>query len=153
MRTRWRAVYLWTLPMFHCNGWCFPWTMAANAGTNVCLRKVDAAVIFDLISRYRVTHYCGAPIVHQTLINAPAELKRGIDHRVYGMVAGAAPTAATIEGLEKMGFSLTHVYGLTEVYGPATVCAKHEEWEHLPLDECSGPHRLRRFPARCPAGA
>jgi fatty-acyl-CoA synthase len=129
------AVYLWTLPMFHCNGWCFPWTMAANAGTNVCLRKVHAPVIFDLIGRHGVTHYCGAPLVHQTLINAPVELKRGIDHRVFGMVAGAAPPTATIEGLENMGFSLTHVYGLTEVYGPATVCAKHEEWEGLPLAE------------------
>jgi fatty-acyl-CoA synthase len=129
------AVYLWTLPMFHCNGWCFPWTMAANAGTNVCLRRADASMIFDLIRRHRVTHYCGAPFVHQTLTNAPAELKRGIEHRVFGMVAGAAPPTATIEGLEKMGFSLTHVYGLTEVYGPATVCAKHDEWEDLPLAE------------------
>jgi fatty-acyl-CoA synthase len=128
-------VYLWTLPMFHCNGWCFPWTIAAHAGTNVCLRRVDAPVIFDLIRRHQVTHYCGAPLVHQTLINAPAGLKRGIEHRVFGMVAGAAPPTATIEGLENMGFSLTHVYGLTEVYGPATVCAKHEEWEGLPLAE------------------
>jgi 3-(methylthio)propionyl---CoA ligase len=129
------AVYLWTLPMFHCNGWCFPWTMAANAGTSVCLRKVDVEKIFDLIKRHRVTHYCGAPIVHQTLINAPAELKRGIDWRVNAMVAGAAPPAAVIEGMEKMGFSITHVYGLTETYGPATVCAKQPEWQDLPLDE------------------
>ncbi|HSH07001.1 MAG TPA: acyl-CoA synthetase [Burkholderiales bacterium] len=129
------AVYLWTLPMFHCNGWCFPWTMAANAGTNVCLRKVDAGEIFRLIKRHRVTHYCGAPIVHQTLINAPAEMKRGLDHRVSCLVAGAAPPAAIIEGMEKMGFSLTHVYGLTETYGPATVCAKQPGWAALPLDE------------------
>ena len=129
------AVYLWTLPMFHCNGWCFPWTMAANAGTNICLRKVEAGLIFDLIKKHRVTHYCGAPIVHQLLSNAPDELKRGIGHQVSGLVAAAAPPAAMIEGMQKMGFSITHVYGLTEVYGPATVCAKHPEWEHLPLVE------------------
>jgi fatty-acyl-CoA synthase len=129
------SVYLWTLPMFHCNGWCFPWTMAANAGTNVCLRKVDSGQIFDLIRKHRVTHYCGAPIVHQTLINAPQELKRGIDHQVSALVAAAAPPAAMIEGMQKMGFNLTHVYGLTEVYGPATVCAKHPEWQRLPLAE------------------
>jgi len=129
------AVYLWTLPMFHCNGWCFPWTMAANAGTNVCLRKVDAGEIFRLIKAHRVTHYCGAPIVHQTLINAPAAMKQGIEHRVNCLVAGAAPPAAIIEGMEKMGFSLTHVYGLTETYGPATVCAKQPAWASLPLAE------------------
>ena len=129
------AVYLWTLPMFHCNGWCFPWTMAANAGTNVCLRKVEAAPILNAIREYKVSHYCGAPIVHQTLINAPEELKKGIAHKVSCLVAGAAPPAAILEGMEQMGFSITHVYGLTEVYGPATVCAKHEEWESLPLSE------------------
>jgi fatty-acyl-CoA synthase len=129
------AVYLWTLPMFHCNGWCFPWTMAANAGTNVCLRRVEPAKIFELIKSHRVTHYCGAPVVHQSLINAPEELKRGIDWKVSGMVAAAAPPAAMIEGMQKMGFDITHVYGLTEVYGPATVCAKHPEWERLPLGE------------------
>ena len=129
------AVYLWTLPMFHCNGWTFPWTIAANAGTNVCLRKVDAAVIFDLIRKERVTHYCGAPIVHQTLVNAPAEMKKGIGHKVHGMVAAAAPPAAMIEGMERMGFDITHVYGLTEVYGPATVCAKQEEWQALDIAE------------------
>jgi fatty-acyl-CoA synthase len=129
------AVYLWTLPMFHCNGWCFPWTMAANAGTNVCLRKVDARSIFKLIKEHRVTHYCGAPIVHQTLINATEELKRGIEHKVSALVAAAAPPASMIEGMSQMGFDLTHVYGLTEVYGPATVCAKHPEWTQLPLAE------------------
>ncbi|MBS0335317.1 MAG: acyl-CoA synthetase [Proteobacteria bacterium] len=129
------ATYLWTLPMFHCNGWCFPWTMAANAGTNICLRKVEAGPILDAIREHKVTHYCGAPIVHQTLINAPEELKKGIRHKVSCLVAGAAPPAAILEGMEKMGFSITHVYGLTEVYGPATVCAKHEEWESLPLAE------------------
>jgi fatty-acyl-CoA synthase len=129
------AVYLWTLPMFHCNGWCFPWTMAANAGTNVCLRKVEAAKIFELIKAHRVTHYCGAPIVHSTLINAPQEMKQGISHKVCGMVAAAAPPAAMIEGMEQMGFDITHVYGLTEVYGPATVCAKHEEWGGVGIAE------------------
>jgi len=129
------SVYLWTLPMFHCNGWTFPWSMAANAGTNVCLRKVDAALIFELIKKHRVTHYCGAPIVHSTLINAPEELKKGIAHKVRGMVAAAAPPAAMIEGMERMGFDITHVYGLTEVYGPATVCAKHEEWDSLDIGE------------------
>jgi fatty-acyl-CoA synthase len=129
------SVYLWTLPMFHCNGWTFPWTMAANAGTNVCLRKVEATTIFDLIKKHKVTHYCGAPIVHSTLINAPDEMKRGITHKVKGMVAAAAPPASMIEGMERIGFDLTHVYGLTEVYGPATVCAKQEEWEKLDIGE------------------
>jgi fatty-acyl-CoA synthase len=129
------AVYLWTLPMFHCNGWCFPWTMAANAGTNVCLRKVDAGEIFRLIKAHRVTHYCGAPIVHQTLINAPDAMKQGIDHTVNCLVAGAAPPAAIIEGMQTMGFALTHVYGLTETYGPATVCAKQPDWATRPLAE------------------
>jgi len=125
------AVYLWTLPMFHCNGWCFPWTMAANAGVNVCLRKVDPALIFKLIKEHGVTHYCGAPIVHTGLINADPKLRTGIAHKVSAMVAGAAPPAAMIEGMEQIGFDLTHVYGLTETYGPATVCAKHGEWNAL----------------------
>ncbi len=126
-------VYLWTLPLFHCNGWCFPWTMAAVAGTNVCLRKVDAALIFNLMREHQVTHYCGAPIVHSTLINAPGELKQGIDWQVKAMVAGAAPPASMIEGMENMGWEVTHVYGLTEVYGPSAVCAKHESWSQLSL--------------------
>jgi 3-(methylthio)propionyl---CoA ligase len=127
------AVYLWTLPMFHCNGWCFPWTVAANAGVNVCLRKVEAKAIFDLIRRHRITHYCGAPIVHSTLIHADPKLRAGIAHTVHAMVAAAAPPAAMIEGMERMGWDLTHVYGLTEVYGPATVCAKHEEWKSVDI--------------------
>ena len=129
------SVYLWTLPMFHCNGWCFAWTMAANSGTNVCLRKVEAKAIFDQIRNNKVTHYCGAPIVHSTLINAPEEMKRDITHKVSGMVAAAAPPAAMIEGMEKLGFDITHVYGLTETYGPATVCARHEEWNALGIGE------------------
>nr|MBL8457485.1 acyl-CoA synthetase [Zoogloeaceae bacterium] len=127
------AVYLWTLPMFHCNGWCFPWTMAANAGVNVCLRKVDVPLIYELIRRHKVTHFCGAPIVHGMLINAPAGLRAGIDHKVSALIAGAAPPAAIIEGMETIGFDITHVYGLTETYGPASVCAKHPEWNDLPI--------------------
>ena len=128
-------VYLWTLPMFHCNGWCFPWTVAAMAGTNVCLRRVEAAAIFDAIRAHRVTHYCGAPIVHSLLVSAPAELRQGIAHKVRAMVAGAAPPAAMIEGMERLGFDLTHVYGLTEVYGPAAVCARQPDWDDLGVDE------------------
>jgi fatty-acyl-CoA synthase len=128
-------VYLWTLPMFHCNGWCFTWTIAAAAGTNICLRKVDARAILDLVRAHRVTHYCGAPIVHSMLINAPEDWKRGIDHKVSCLVAAAAPPAAIIEGMQRMGFDITHVYGLTETFGPAAVCAKHEEWTALPLDK------------------
>ncbi len=129
------SVYLWTLPMFHCNGWCFAWTMAANAGINVCLRRVDPRLIFDAIREHGVTHYCGAPIVHSMLANAPAEWRKGIDHKVSGLVAAAPPPAAVIEGMAKIGFDITHVYGLTETYGPAAVCAKHDEWRALPLAE------------------
>jgi fatty-acyl-CoA synthase len=129
------AVYLWTLPMFHCNGWCFNWTMAAAAGTNVCLRKVDPKLVLELIREHNVTHYCGAPIVHSMLLNAPADWKRGIDHEVHCLVAAAPPPAAVIEGMAKMGFDITHVYGLTETYGPAAVCAKHPEWSTLPLED------------------
>ena len=129
------TVYLWTLPMFHCNGWCFPWTMAANTGVNICLRKVDPALIFELIRQYKVSHMCGAPIVYGMLINAPAQLREGIAHTVSGLIAGAAPPAAIIEGAEQMGFDITHVYGLTETYGPASVCAKRPEWADLPIDQ------------------
>jgi fatty-acyl-CoA synthase len=127
------SVYLWTLPMFHCNGWCFPWTMAANAGTNVCLRRVEARPILDAIREYRVTHYCGAPIVHAMLINAPDDWRAGITHKVSALVAAAAPPAAVIEGMQRIGFDITHVYGLTETYGPAAVCAKHAQWESLDI--------------------
>ncbi len=129
------AAYLWTLPMFHCNGWCFPWTLAARAGVNVCLRRIDAQSIFDMMREHGVTHYCGAPIVHGLLVNASAEMKKGLPSGVKAMVAGAAPPASMIEGMEEMGFDLTHVYGLTEVYGPATVCAKHAQWDELPIGE------------------
>jgi fatty-acyl-CoA synthase len=129
------SVYLWTLPMFHCNGWCFPWTMAANAGTNVCLRRVDPKLILQSIRENKVTHYCGAPIVHSMLANAPAEWRDGINHGVAGLIAAAPPPAAVIEGMAKIGFKITHVYGLTETYGPASVCAQHPEWNDLPVGE------------------
>ena len=129
------AVYLWTLPLFHCNGWCFAWTVAARAGVNVCLRRTTAQTIFDAIRDHSVTHYCAAPIVHGMLINAPAALKQGLPHNVRAMVAGAAPPASMIEGMEALGFELTHVYGLTEVYGPATVCAVQAGWDQLDIGE------------------
>lgn len=127
------STYLWTLPMFHCNGWCFPWSMAANAGVNVCLRRVDPRLIFDAMRDEGVTHYCGAPIVHSMLANAPEEWRKGINHKVSGLVAAAPPPASVIEGMARIGVDLTHVYGLTETYGPASVCAKHDEWANLPL--------------------
>lgn len=128
-------IYLWTLPMFHCNGWCFPWTIAARAGVNVCLRRVDAQHIFAAIKEHGVTHYCAAPIVHNLLVNAPDEMKLGVPTGVKGLIAGAAPPASIIEGMEKLGFDLTHVYGLTEVYGPAAVCVKQDEWNDLDIGE------------------
>ena len=129
------ATYLWTLPMFHCNGWCFPWTLAAKAATSVCLREVAAEPIINAITRHRVTHYCGAPIVHSMLADADSPELAAIDWTVHGLVAAAAPPAAMIEGMEHIGFELTHVYGLTEVYGPAALCAKHASWNDLSLDE------------------
>jgi fatty-acyl-CoA synthase len=129
------SVYLWTVPMFHCNGWCMPWTMAALAGTNVCLRKVETHAIFRLIKAHGVTHYGGAPIVHNTMLGAPDELWEGVPRGLKGYIAGAAPPAATIEAMEQRGVEITHVYGLTEVYGPATSCVKQPEWEELPMRE------------------
>lgn len=123
--------YLWTLPMFHCNGWCFPWTIALNAGVCVCLRAVRAEPIFRLLRDEGVTHFCGAPIVMNMLANAPDDLKR-LDHKVKAMVAGAPPPAAVIAAVEAMGIELTHVYGLTETYGPSVVCAWNDEWDELP---------------------
>lgn len=128
-------VYLWTLPMFHCNGWCFPWTVAAQAGVNVCLRRVGAQAIWDAIREHQVSHYCGAPIVHSLILNAPSQMRDGIAHKIAAMVAGAAPPASMIEGMEQMGFDLTHVYGLTEVYGPAVVCEKQREWDAVDIGE------------------
>ena len=131
-------VYLWTLPMFHCNGWCFPWTVAARAGVNVCLRRVDAKSMLDAMRTLGVTHYCSAPIVHSLLISAPAELKQGLPPGIKALVAGAAPPASMIEGMEALGIDLTHVYGLTETYGPATVCAKHADWDGLSVGDRAG---------------
>jgi len=128
-------IYLWTLPMFHCNGWCFPWTLAAISGTNVCLRRVDAAHMFAAIARHGVTHMSGAPIVLGMLINAAEAERRPLPHLVQVSTGGAPPPAAVIGKLESQGFKLTHLYGLTETYGPATVCAWHDEWDALPLDE------------------
>ena len=127
--------YLWTLPMFHCNGWCFPWTVAMLGGTHVCLRRVEAQAILSAMREHAVDHYCAAPIVHNLLINAPAEMRAGITQKVRGMVAGAAPPAAMIEGMAQLGFDITHVYGLTEVYGPAAVAVKRESWSQMSLSE------------------
>ncbi|MFO1221048.1 MAG: acyl-CoA synthetase [Burkholderiaceae bacterium] len=127
--------YLWTLPMFHCNGWCFPWTVAMLGGTHVCLRRVEAQAILDAMREHGVDHYCAAPIVHNLLINAPESLRAGITQKVRGMVAGAAPPAAMIEGMARIGFDITHVYGLTEVYGPASVAVKRVAWAQQSLAE------------------
>src|SRR3954470_10538724 len=139
-------VYLWTLPMFHCNGWCFPWTIAAAAGINVCLRKVEPAKNFELIKRRGVPHMCGAPIVYNTLINAPDAPKGGAARRVVGLIAGAAPPVAVLEGAESIGIKLTHVYGLTEVYGPASVCAEQPGWDDLPAAERASLKRRQGVP-------
>jgi fatty-acyl-CoA synthase len=121
--------------MFHCNGWCFPWTMAAVAGTNVCLRQVTAKGIFGAIADEKITHFCGAPIVLNLVINAEAADRRPFDHTCRVMTAAAPPPASTLERMERDGFRVTHVYGLTEVYGPAVVCAWHDQWNELPMEE------------------
>jgi len=139
-------VYLWTLPMFHCNGWCFPWTIAAAAGINVCLRKVDPSKIFELIRKHGVTHMAGAPIVYNTLINAPDAPKGTTARPVVGLIAGAAPPVAVLEGAESIGIKLTHVYGLTEVYGPASVCAEQPGWDDLPADQRAQLKRRQGVP-------
>ena len=128
-------VYLWTLPMFHCNGWCFPWTLAAVAGTGVCLRRVEAKSILDAIADEGVTHFCGAPIVLNMILNAPEVEKRSFDRTVEVMTAGAAPPAAVLEGMEANGFRVTHVYGLTETYGPSVICSWKPEWDERPAGE------------------
>lgn len=127
--------YLWTLPMFHCNGWCFPWTVAMLGGVHVCLRRVEAAAILGAMREHGVDHYCAAPIVHNLLVAAPDSLREGIRQKVRGMVAGAAPPAAMIEGMARIGFDITHVYGLTEVYGPAAVAVKRPAWAQQSLSE------------------
>ena len=128
-------VYLWTLPMFHCNGWCFPWTVTAMAGTHVCLRGISAKAIFDAMADHGVTHLCGAPIIMGLLINAPPGTRRPIPSGIRMMTAGAAPPASVIEKMERLGFDIIHVYGLTEVYGPVTVCAWHDSWDKLPMEQ------------------
>lgn len=130
-----QPVYLWTLPMFHCNGWGFPWTVTAMAGTHVCLRRTHAEVVFEAIRRYRVSHFCASPALLNGLLAAPAELKHGFDHPVKVMTAAAAPPASIISGLDAMGIEVTHVYSSTEVYGPATICAWHPEWDAQPLEQ------------------
>ncbi|TFV55261.1 acyl-CoA synthetase [Mycobacterium sp. PS03-16] len=127
--------YLWTLPMFHCNGWCFPWTVAMLGGVHVCLRQVDAPSILTAMRDHGVDHYCGAPIVHNMIIGAPAGERAGIRQRVRGMVAAAAPPAKMIDGMADIGFDITHVYGLTEVYGPASVAVKRDSWATESLSE------------------
>ena len=128
-------VYLWTLPMFHCNGWCFPWSIAAVGGTNVCLRQVNAGTIFAAIGDYGVTHFCGAPIVLNFVINATADERRNFKHQVNVMTAAAPPPASTLQRMQEQGFNVTHVYGLTETYGPAVICAWHPEWDELPVEQ------------------
>jgi fatty-acyl-CoA synthase len=130
-----RTVYLWTLPMFHCSGWTYTWAVTAAGGTHVCLRRVDPALIFPAIARHRVTHMCGAPVVMTMLIHAPADVKQRFNHVVEFATGGAAPPSAVIEAMEAMGFRVTHLYGLTESYGPATLCAWQEGWDGLPLPE------------------
>lgn len=127
--------YLWTLPMFHCNGWCFPWTLALMGGVHICLRRVDASSILQAIAEHKADHYCAAPIVHNLMIASPEDMRKGISHAVKGMVAGAAPPASMIEGMAKLGFDITHVYGLTEVYGPASVAVKRSSWQGESLSE------------------
>ena len=124
-------VYLWTLPMFHCNGWCFPWTIAAHAGTNVCLRNVSAKGIFDAIADHKIDHFCGAPIVLGMIVNASKEEQKPFDYIIHVMTAGAPPPAAILQSMSDAGFDVTHAYGLTETYGPATVCAWQDEWGKL----------------------
>ena len=128
-------VYLWTLPMFHCNGWCFPWTIPAMAGTNVCLRRITAKTMYDAMADHGVTHLCGAPIVMGLLVNAEAADKRTLPGKVNMMTAAAPPPAAVLERMQAEGIDVTHVYGLTEVYGPAVVCAWHDDWNDLPIAE------------------
>ncbi|PPB86041.1 acyl-CoA synthetase [Acinetobacter soli] len=141
-----RAKYLWTLPLFHCNGWCFAWTIAANGGTNYCLRKVDPALVFQLIEKHRIEYFCGAPIVLSMLINAPKNQQIAFEHRVEVLVAGAAPPAAIIEGMRKLGVNVTHVYGLTETYGPSGLCAAQAGWNDLSLEEQAKLHARQGVP-------
>ncbi len=130
-----KPTYLWTLPMFHCNGWCFPWAVALQGGTQVCLRRVEPAAIYTAIAEHKVTHLCGAPVVMGMLINATPEQRRPFEHAVEMMTAASAPPAAVLQAMAALNIRITHAYGLTEVYGPATVCAWQEAWDALPAHE------------------
>jgi fatty-acyl-CoA synthase len=130
-----KPVYLWTLPMFHCNGWCFPWSVTAMGGTHICLRRVDPALIFPMIVEHGVTHMCGAPTVLNMLVNAPAEQRRRFNHIVDIQTGGSPPPAKVIKGMEELGFRVTHIYGMTELQGPSTLCVPQDAWAELPLEE------------------
>lgn len=141
-----RASYLWTLPLFHCNGWCFAWSIAANGGTNICLRKVDPVLVYRLIDQYKIDYFCGAPIVLSMLINTPKNQQIQFNHRVEVMVAGAAPPAAIIEGMHYLGIQVNHVYGLTETYGPSGLCATQAGWSELSIQEQAQLHSRQGVP-------
>ncbi len=141
-----RCKYLWTLPLFHCNGWCFAWTIAANGGTNICLRKVDPILVYQLIDQHKVDYFCGAPIVLSMLINTPKAQQIKFNHRVEVMVAGAAPPAAIIEGMHHIGVQVNHVYGLTETYGPSALCASQAGWSELSIQEQAQLHSRQGVP-------
>ena len=130
-----KPVYLWTLPMFHCNGWCFPWSVTAMGGTHICLRRVDPALIFPMIAEHGVTHMCGAPTVLNMLVSAPAEQRRRFNHIVDIQTGGSPPPAKVIKGMEELGFRVTHIYGMTELQGPSTLCVPQDSWADLPLEE------------------
>ena len=154
------SVYLWTLPMFHCNGWCYTWAVTAVGATHVCLRRVDPPAIFRAIRDHRVTHLCGAPIVLNMLVHAPDEAKLEFDQVVEVATGGAAPPSTVIEAMERMGFHVTHLYGLTESYGPATLCAAQQEWGALLLTDRAQqmarqgvPYRRWRIHRRRPGNA
>src|SRR5438477_7258 len=142
------SVYLWTLPMFHCNGWTYTWGVTAVAGTHVCLRRVEPAPIFAAIAEHLVTHLCGAPIVLNMLVHAPDTVKRRFDHVVEAATGGAPPPSAVIEAMQRMGFRVTHLYGLTESYGPATLCAWREPWSGRPRTDPPGRSRRRGWRMR-----
>jgi len=130
-----KPVYLWTLPMFHCNGWCFPWSVTAMGGTHICLRRVDPALIFPMIAEHGVTHMCGAPTVLNMLVSAPTEQRRRFNHIVDIQTGGSPPPAKVIKGMEELGFRVTHIYGMTELQGPSTLCVPQDGWADLPTEE------------------